>query len=411
VYLRPKKRRKNGKTHTYWALVESIRTAKGPRQRSVAWLGELTPSQHAGWAELQARLLDPALQVLRQTSLFIGPEVEESVPETVTVQLDGVRTENVRGFGGEWLAFSAWKALQLDRVLLDAIPEGKEEIAWAHVIAAMVIGRVLSPGSELHTAEIWYPGSGLVDLLGLAPEQIYPQRLYRTLDRLLPQKATLESHLKARLGELFAIEYELVLYDITSTYFEGKADGNEAARRGHSRDQRPDCKQVCVALMVSKDGMPFGYEVFPGNKSDSKTVEEIVETMEARHGRANRIWVMDRGMVSEKNIEFLRKREGLRYIVGTPKSALKRFEKELLSKEWMVVQDGVEARLCAGPDAEETFILCRSRDRRAKEEAMHERFRLRIEDGLKNLEAGLASDRFKTGKMDRLEVSRASPLR
>lgn len=406
MYIRPNKRSKDGKIHTYWDLVESVRTAKGPRQKSVAYLGELTPSQRKGWADLQARLHDPAIRLLRQASLLEEPTWDEAVPETVEVRLNGVRTENVRTFGDVWLALSAWKVLDLERVLLEIIPEGKEEIPWAHVIAIMVIGRILSPGSELHTAETWYPGTALVELSGLSPDQIYPQRLYRALDHLLPHKVSLEQHLKAKLGELFSLDYELVLYDITSTYFEGEAAANPSAQRGYSRDQRSDCKQVCIALLVSKDGMPFGYEIFPGNKHDSKTVEEIVQAMEDRHGRAQRVWVMDRGMVSEKNIAFLQKREGARYIVGTPKSALKKFEKELLSKDWTTVREGLEVRLCAGPDASEKFILCRSRDRRAKEEAMHDRFRERIEEALKKMESGLASPRCKKEKTDRLEIGK-----
>ena len=406
MYLRLNKRRKDGKTHTYWDLVESVRTAKGPRQKSVAYLGELTPSQRNGWADLQARLHDPAIRLLRQASLFEEPTSDDTVPDTVEVRLDGVRTENVRAFGDVWMALSAWRALDLERVLLEIIPEGREKISWTHIIAILVIGRILSPGSELHTAETWYPGTALVELFGLSPDQIYPQKLYRALDQVLPHKASLERHLKAKLGELFELDYELVLYDITSTYFEGEAAANKSAQRGYSRDQRSDCKQVCIGLLVSKDGMPFGYEIFPGNKNDSKTVEEIVNVMEARHGRAQRIWVMDRGMVSEKNIAFLKKREGARYIVGTPKSALKKFEKELLSKEWTTVRDGLEVQLCAGPDSSEVFILCRSRDRRAKEEAMHDRFRERIEEALKKMASGLASPRCKKAKMDRLDIGK-----
>jgi len=405
MYLRPKKRRKCGKTHTYWELVESVRTAKGPRQKSVAYLGELTPSERKGWAELQARLQDPAIRLLRQASLIERDREDDEVPETVEVRLDGVRTENPRSFGGEWLTLCAWKTLGLDRVLLEKIPEGREEIPWAHVVAIMVAGTVLSPGSELHTAQ-WYVGTALVDLLGLSPDQIYPQRLYRALDHLGPHKTALETHLKARFGELFALEYDLVLYDVTSSYFEGRADANDIAKRGYSRDGRPDCKQICIALLVSKDGMPFGYEIFPGNKNDSKTVETIVKAMEERHGKANRVWVMDRGMVSEKNIEFLQARENVRYIVGTPKGSLKKFEKDLLSEGWTTVREGLEVRLCAGPDAAETFLLCRSRDRRAKEEAMHERFRLRIEEALKKMEAGLASPKGRKRKMDRLEIGK-----
>lgn len=402
MYLRKKKRRKDGKTHTYWDLVESIRTAKGPRQKSVAYLGELTPSQRDGWAEFQARLADPAIRTLRQASLFRETASDEPVPDTVSVRLDGVRTENVRAFGDVWLVLSAWRALGLEKLLLDIIPEGREEIPWAHVTAIMAIGRVVSPGSELHTAETWYPGTALIDLFGLDPEQIYPQRLYRALDELLPHKVAIEKHLKNRLGELFAAEYEIVLYDITSTYFEGQAEGNELAKRGYSRDQRFDCKQVCIGLLTTKDGLPFGYEVFAGNTHDSTTVEEIVKTMEERHGKANRIWVMDRGMVSEDNIEFLQKREA-RYIVGTPKSMLRKFERDLLAKEWETIHYGVEVRLCAGPDEKETFVLCRSRDRKEKEKAMHERFTARIEESLKKLQGRLVKAKKKA---DALQVSR-----
>lgn len=394
MYLRPKKRRKCGKTHTYWELVESIRTAKGPRQKSVAYLGELTPSERKGWAELQARLHDPAIRILRQASFFRVSEENEPVPETIQVRLSNVRTENVRSFGDAWLVMAAWKALELDQLLLDIIPEGREEIPWAHVVAIMAIGRVLSPGSELHTAQTWYPETALVDLLGLNPEQIYPQRLYRALDELLPHKTAIESHLKRRMGELFAADYEIILYDITSTYFEGAAEGNEAAKRGYSRDQRFDCKQVCIGLLTTEDGLPFGYEVFAGNTGDATTVEEIVEKIEARHGRAKRIWVMDRGMVSDENIAFLQNRKA-RFIVGTPKSMLRRFEQDLLAKDWEAVHEGVDVRLCEGPDGKELFVLCRSRDRREKERAMHERFVTRIEAALIKLKERLSRRRVK----------------
>jgi transposase len=206
------------------------------------------------------------------------------------------------------------------------------------------------------------------------------------LDALLPHKEALEVFLKERLGELFSLQYDLLLYDVTSTYFEGEAKGNPLAQRGYSRDHRPDCKQVCIGLVVSRCGMPLGYEVFAGNRNDVTTVEEIVETMERRYGRADRIWVMDRGMVSEAKISFLR--QGKRqYIVGTPKSMLKHFERELLSEDWHAIREGLEVKLCPTPDGEETFVLCRSRDRREKEKAMHARFEQRIEEGLRRIAA------------------------
>ena len=204
----------------------------------------------------------------------------------------------------------------------------------------------------------------------------------------------MEVFLKNRLGELFGLEYDLLLYDVTSTYFEGQAARNPQARRGYSRDHRPDCKQVCIGLVVTKCGMPLGYEVFAGNRSDVTTLQEIVETMERRYGRADRIWAVDRGMVSAENIEFL-KQPGRRYIVGTPKSMLKQFERELLSENWHTVREGLDVKLCPAPDGVETFVLCRSRDRREKEKAMHERFERRIEEGLQRIKVGCERQRLK----------------
>src|SRR5206468_6330946 len=210
-------------------------------------------------------------------------------------------------------------------------------------------------------------------------------RLYRALDRLLIHKDALQQHLVARLGELLALDYDLLLYDVTSVYFEGLAEGNPLARRGHSRDRRPDCKQVCLALVVTREGMPLGYEVFAGNRTDVTTVEEIVEAMEARYGLAQRIWVMDRGMTSEDNLEWLRE-TGRRYLVGTPKSELKKWAGPLADAcDWQTVRDGLEAKRCVRPDGVETFVLIRSVERREKERAMHERFARRIEAGLERL--------------------------
>jgi transposase len=237
----------------------------------------------------------------------------------------------------------------------------------------------------LHIAETWYRGTALEDLLALPAPLVNDDRLYRALDRLVAHKTALEQHLVARLGELFALDYDLLLYDVTSIYFEGLADANPLARRGHSRDHRPDCKQVCLALVVTREGMPLGYGVFAGNRTDVTTVEEIVEAMEARYGLAQRIWVMDRGMTSEDNLEWLRQ-TGRRYLVGTPKSELKKWAGAIAeARDWQAVRDGIEAKQCAGPDGIETFVLIRSVERREKERAMHERFARRIEDGLTRL--------------------------
>jgi transposase len=223
------------------------------------------------------------------------------------------------------------------------------------------------------------------DLFGIPAAQLYDNLLYRGLDRLLIHKQALQTHLKNRLGELFKIKYDLFLYDVTSTYFEGEHAGSELCQRGYSRDSRPDCKQICIALVVTREGLPLGYEIFAGNTHDSTTVQDIVETMEKSYGSAERIWVMDRGMVSEKNLEMLNQ-SGRRYIIGTPKSSLQQFEKYLLDKDWQMVHEGVEVKLCRTPENEnEVFILCKSRDRAQKEKSMHDRFVQRIEEGIEKL--------------------------
>jgi transposase len=254
--------------------------------------------------------------------------------------------------------------------------------------AVQVLARMCEPSSELHIAEDWFRQTALDDLVGVPEEKVNDDRLYRALDRLLPHKEALERHLRARLGELFALDYELLLYDVTSTYFEGEAAGNALARRGHSRDGRPDCKQVCIGLVVTTDGMPLGYEVFAGNRHDVTTVEEIVEAVEAKYGRARRIWVMDRGMASEDTLAFLAS-SGRRYIIGTPRSELKRFERELLDGPWTTIREGLEVQLCPGPEGKETFILCRSADRGQKEKAIRERFAARILEAVTRIQRRL----------------------
>jgi len=283
--------------------------------------------------------------------------------------------------------------LGLKDFLERTLPRGKERVPWASMALVLVLCRLCEPSSELHIVEHFYARSALAELLGVPAEQINEQRVYRALDALLPHKEALEAFLKGRLGELFGLEYDLLLYDVTSTYFEGQARRNPLAQRGYSRDHRPDCKQVCIGLVVSKCGMPVGYEVFAGNRADVTTLQEIVQTMERRYGRADRIWVTDRGMVSEDNIAFLQQ-SGRRYIVGTPKSMLKRFQRQLLSEDWRAIRDGVEVQLCPSPEGREMFVLCRSRDRREKEKAMHVRFEQRIEEGLRRIEAACHRQRL-----------------
>jgi transposase len=392
MFLRRCERRKDGKRHTYWALVESYRTARGSRQRVVAYLGELKPSERSGWAQLGRRLSGKEKP---QRSWFDPPHYEEPFEdEAVLVRLNGVKLERVRDFGDVWMAWGLWRLLGLDRLLAELIPPGQEEVPWATVAAILVIARFCRPQSELHIETTWYAQTALDDLLGVPAEKVHTDRLYAGLDMLLPHKEGIEKHLKERLGNLFDLEYDLLLYDVTSTYFEGECRANPMAHRGYSRDKRPDCLQVCIGLVVTEDGFPLGYEVFAGNRNDSTTVQTIVESMERKYGRARRVWVMDRGMVSEANLKFLRARGG-QYIVGTPKAMLRQFEKHLVDKDWEEVQEGVEVKLVPGPDGEETFVLARSADRREKEKAMHGRFVERMEEGLRKLQAAAASGRLK----------------
>ncbi len=395
MFLRPHYRTINGQRRAYWALVESYRTVRGPRQRVVAYLGDLDEEGRFG---IQEAAEDCSTSRHVQKTLFS----EESPPQRyVEVDTAGVRVENARSFGGPWLAWQLIRRVGLDEFLKQAIPTGEEKIPWSLMSLVLVIARLCHPSSELYIAEHFYRDSALCDLLGVPDEDVNESRLYRTLDALLPHKESLEVFLKERLGELFELEYDLLLYDITSTYFEGEAAGNPLAQRGYSRDKRPDCKQVCIALVVSRCGMPLGYEVFAGNTTDVTTVEEIVNKMESRYGRSNRIWVMDRGMVSEENIEFLQK-GNRRYIVGTPKSMLKQFESRLLQENWHEVRAGVEVKLCEAADgSQETFILCRSRDRRKKDEAILRRFEERIEARLTRM-----ATRCEKQKRDPLKVSR-----
>lgn len=377
MYLRRCYRRKDGKRHAYWALVESYRTARGPRQRVVAYLGELDERGRLGVQQCAA-----GRNPVWQRGLF-----QDTPPEYVEIDLQGVRVERSRQFGGCWLGLKLLRQLELPELLEELLPPGREDIPWALMAMVLVLGRLVDASSELHLAEHGYENSALAEMLGVPAAKVNDDRLYRALDQLLPHKRALEKHLKQRLGELFQLDYDLLLYDVTSTYFEGEAASNPQAQRGYSRDHRPDCKQVNIALVVSRSGLPLGYEVFAGNRTDVTTVEEIVEAMESQYGKANRIWVMDRGMVSAENVEFL-KQGGRRYILGTAKGMLRRFEQQLLDSDWREVHEGLEVKLCPAPDGDEVFILCRSAQRRLKEQAMHDRFERRIEQKLEAMSEG-----------------------
>ncbi len=387
MYLRYTTRKKDGKVHRSWRLVRSVRIGRRVIQQTVAHLGEL---DEAG--RLRARALARGLVgAPEQAELFDDGTGEQ---QTIGVRLKGVRVENGRHFGNVYLALALWRACRLDEFNATHLPAGKEEVPWEKMAAVLVAARLCEPSSELHIAEDWYRRTALSDLLQLNDALVNKDRLYRALDRLLPHKAALEAHLSRRVGELFAVDNDVLLYDVTSTYFEGQAETNAQAQRGYSRDHRGDCKQVCIALVVTFDGFPLGYEVFPGNTHDATTVRQIVETMEARHGTVGKVWIMDRGMASGENVAWLRQ-TGRRYILGTPKSELRQWAPALAEKtHWRQIRDGIEVKLCAAPDGDaETFILCRSRDRVEKERAMHERFSARIAQALAKLQGRIAKSK------------------
>jgi transposase len=395
MFLRRYERRKNGKPHTYWALVESYRTAKGSRQRVVAYLGELSADERDGWAKLGSHLNGQASAQGPQRSLFDPPCCDEPRDdEPLLVKLSSIRLQQPRDFGDVWMAWGLWRMLELGELLDMLIEPGREQVSWPTMAAILTIARFCEPSSELHIADTWYRRTALEELLGVAPEQVHTDRLYKALDQLLPHKEAIEKHLRERLGELFELKCDLLLYDVTSTYFEGEMDSCSLAQRGYSRDSRPDCLQVCIGLVVTEDGFPLGHEVFAGNTHDSTTVKTMIQSLEKKYGWLNRVWVMDRGMVSEENLKFLRERGG-QYIVGTPKSMLRQFEQHFTEEDWTTAQEGVEVKLVPGPAGDETFILARSADRRAKELAMHEKFTARLEAGLQRLKAATESGRLK----------------
>jgi len=389
VYIRKTTIYKDGKTHCYWALVESYRTERGPRQRVVAWLGEMDEAGRLG-----------VERVAEGTPGFQQNLFGKTEPEWVEIDVNRVRVEHVVDFGGPWLGLELMHCLGLDQFFLEHVLGGREEIPWAIMTEVLVLCRLCHPSSELHIAEHFFEQTALADLLGIPSEKINEDRLYRALDQVLPYKEALERHLKERAGSLFKLEYDLFLYDVTSTYFEGEARINPLAQRGYSRDHRGDCKQICIGLVVSREGFPLGYELFAGNRTDVTTVEEIIALMEGRYGKANRIWVMDRGMVSEENMGLLTKQDR-RYILGTQRGQLKKYEGELLKTDWQEVQSGLEVKRVDSPDGKEVFILCRSRDRAEKEKAIHDRFEQRIEEALIRMAKSCEKRRYQVNVIER----------
>jgi len=378
LYLRHKARHKDGKDHIYWELVRSVRRNGKVHQETVAHLGELDAAGRAQAQALARRITGRG----EQRELF---EATPAGASRVEVRLDQLRVERDRSFGAVWLGWVLWQALGLDRMCHELLRRGRQGTRWADLVAVLVIARLCEPSSELHIAEDWFRRTALEDILGLAAATLCDEQLYRALDKLLPHKQALEEHLKGRLGELFAVHYDLLLYDLTSTYFEGEQAYNPLAQRGYSRDHRPDRKQVNIAVIVSGEGIPLGHEVFAGNVADVKTLQEIVEAVERRYGKAQRIWVMDRGLSSKKNVAWLEQAKR-QYVVAMPRSEWKCWRAELEEPSgWQLLREDVEVKQCMIAADKLSVVLCRSAPRRVKEQAMHQRFAARIEAGLQKL--------------------------
>jgi transposase len=400
MFLRPNHRSKDGKEHTYWSLVESVRTSDGPRQRTLCHLGELNGSDQARWLRTVEVFNEQG--EAQQLKLFpSNVEAPADDPQVARVLVNRVRLERTRQFGACYLGLELWKRLELDRFFEQAIDGEPADVPWSRVAALLAVNRLCAPGSELAIEQRWYPSTALDDLLGIEEGKINDTRLYRCLDRILPQKTKLERHLKERYGELFGAEFDVLLYDLTSTYVEGAAENNPMMRRGYSRDHRPDCEQMVIALIVNSEGFPFSYETFDGNRADVSTMETILRMVERKYGKARRIWVFDRGLVSEANLQAIRKRDGL-YLVGTPRTQMKPFEAELLKQDWTQVRPEVEVKKLTIPEGEETYILCRTSGRKEKEKAIRNRFSAGMEKALNGLQKSIATGRLKDrNKMER----------
>jgi transposase len=402
MFLRRKTKSARGVGYSYWHLCRTVRTERGPRQQVVASLGKLDDVQAAGlrggWDDLPFLLRGETAPPRQLTASLPGlgasgdkADDSGSASRWEPADLRALRVERSRDFGESYLALSLWHRLGLDSLLAGLLPAGREHVGWAHTAALLTVARFCAQRSELGVAEHWYDTTALDDLLGVDTRLVNDDRLYRALDQLGAHKDALCGHLMTRYRAWFGVSFEFLLYDVTSTYFEGEAERNPQAQRGYSRDQRSGNKQVCIGLVCTPEGLPLSFEVFAGNRADVSTVEDIVRVMETKYGQAGRIWVMDRGMVSEANIAFLRERKA-RYLVGTPKSWLRAHEQTLLEQsDWKTVQDGLEVRLVEHPDGEpgERYVLCRSGARAEKERAMLGRQSERLTEALIKIDAWL----------------------
>jgi transposase len=395
MFLRPYKRFKDGKEHTYYAVVESERTPDGPRQRTVAYLGELNHDQERRWQ--RTVIFYNRQGDAQQLRLF--PDDDEVAlpddPDIVRIRLKQVGWTNGRRFGDVWLAWQLWRMLRLDEIVQRHLLPNKHSCRPADIVAIEVINRLCGPCSEFALAERWYASTGLEDLLGVADAEVTKDRLYRTLDGLRAAQQAIEDDLQKQLQTLFDLDYDLLLYDLTSTYFEGLAEANELAARGYSRDHRRDCKQVVLALVVTREGFPLAHFTLKGNTQDLATVERVVTEVEKRFGRVQRVWVMDRGMISVETLRFL-KRSGRQYLLALRRSVLTKFARQLRTRSgWQRLAEHEEVEVKLIRQGRQHYLLARSKSRRQKERAIRRRQRRGLTDGLRKLQARVAKGALK----------------
>ena len=384
MFLRVKSRVKDGKEHRYWSIVENHRLADGRvMQRHVLYLGEINDSQREAWWR-SIDILENGRQT-RTVSLF--PEDRPVLPtehEVIHVRVNQMRLEHPRQWGACWMALLLWDQLQLDAYWAEKLPPSREGTRWLNVLKLLVCYRLIHPGSEWRLHRIWYGQSAMGDLLGEDNEVVPYQNLYRCLDKLLPHKEGLFSFLKQRWQDIFNVGFDVLLYDLTSTYFECDPSGHGKRKHGYSRDKRFDCVQVVIALVVTPEGLPLAYEVMDGNTSDKTTLRQFLDKIENQYGKARRVWIMDRGIPTEDILTEMRQcKTPVYYLVGTPKGRLTKLEKELLPLSWAEVHENLTVKLLKQDG--ELYVLASSRDRRAKERSMRRRRLKRYWNRLKEI--------------------------
>jgi len=373
MFLRSHRRNKDGKEHRYFSIEESRRLAGGKTvQRRVLYLGEINDSQQAAWRK-SLEVFDEAGH--RYTTLSLFPEDREiprDAVDSLQVKLSEMQLRRARAFGNCWLGCELWRQLRLDEFWRRKLVEGREAVRWAQVVELLAVNRLIDPGSEFRLHRQWFERSAMDELLGVDFAVAAKDRLYRCLDRLLEHREELFTHLRQRWQDLFDAQFDLLLYDLTSTYVEGEAEQIPKARHGYSRDKRFDCKQVVIALVVTPQGFPVAYEVMAGNTSDRNSLREFLDQIEARYGKARRVWMMDRGIPSEELLAEMRVPEReMFYLVGTPRGKIRQYEQRWLALPWSQVRESVQVKLFA--EDGEMYVLAKSEGRRAKETAIRRR--------------------------------------